>query len=146
MAVPRAGIPVRAERLAHPQFWLPQEAGRQLRRRFGHIEPLPADEPGAARVCWYEADAYARWPQAPAHEAEEKAARGLTESVASTFGTRGAPRPARNPGRRVEACARGQSSERRQPDGVWGLLGMSGNGPPATSSPTRGSASPNAST
>jgi iron(II)-dependent oxidoreductase len=47
--------------LAHPQFWrLDEETGVWNRRRFGHIEPLPLDEP-VQHVGWYEADAYARW-------------------------------------------------------------------------------------
>jgi len=41
--------------LSAPQFW-----HDGLRTRFGHVEPVPADEP-VQHVCWYEADAYARW-------------------------------------------------------------------------------------
>ncbi len=48
-----------AEGIEHPQFWR-REDDRWLRRRFGHWEPLPANEP-VQHVCWYEADAYARW-------------------------------------------------------------------------------------
>ena len=47
------------EQLEHPQFWR-RDGDRWLRRRFGHWEPLPANEP-VQHVCWYEADAYARW-------------------------------------------------------------------------------------
>ncbi len=42
-----------------PAFWV-ADPGGWLRRRFGRVEPLPADQP-VQHVCWYEADAYARW-------------------------------------------------------------------------------------
>jgi iron(II)-dependent oxidoreductase len=42
-----------------PAFWR-REGGQWLRRRFGRTEPVPLDEP-VQHVCWYEADAYARW-------------------------------------------------------------------------------------
>ena len=42
-----------------PAFWL-REGGQWLRRRFGRVEPLPLDEP-VQHVCWFEADAYARF-------------------------------------------------------------------------------------
>src|SRR5207249_7143778 len=45
--------------LEHPQFWR-RGGGAWARLRFGFVEPLPADEP-VQHVCWYEADAYARW-------------------------------------------------------------------------------------
>jgi gamma-glutamyl hercynylcysteine S-oxide synthase len=49
----------REQALDHPAFWRREGAGWS-RRRFGHWEPLPAEEP-VQHVCWYEADAYARW-------------------------------------------------------------------------------------
>jgi iron(II)-dependent oxidoreductase len=42
-----------------PGFWH-REGGQWLRRRLGRVEPVPMDEP-VQHVCWYEADAYARW-------------------------------------------------------------------------------------
>jgi gamma-glutamyl hercynylcysteine S-oxide synthase len=51
---------VQREGLRHPAFWLPQGNHVWLRRRFGWVEPLPKDEP-VQHVCWYEADAYARF-------------------------------------------------------------------------------------
>jgi iron(II)-dependent oxidoreductase len=45
--------------LRAPQFWR-RDGQAWLRARFGHVEPVPADEP-VQHVCWYEADAYARW-------------------------------------------------------------------------------------
>jgi iron(II)-dependent oxidoreductase len=50
----------RAAHLEHPQFWCREGNGDWSRVRFGHREALPPDEP-VQHVCWYEADAFARW-------------------------------------------------------------------------------------
>ena len=49
----------RSESLEQPGYWRREDDGWS-RRRFGHFEPLPPGEP-VQHVCWYEADAYARW-------------------------------------------------------------------------------------
>ena len=44
----------------HPLFWQSEGDGQWSRLRFGRQEDVPATEP-VQHVCWYEADAFARW-------------------------------------------------------------------------------------
>ena len=66
--------------LSHPQFWI-RSGGGWTRRRFGRVEPVPRREP-VQHVCWFEADAFARWRGArlPTEPEWEKAAQGATEA------------------------------------------------------------------
>jgi iron(II)-dependent oxidoreductase len=71
--------------LLAPQFWNRSD-GIWQRRRYGRTEALPLEEP-VQHVCWYEADAYARWSGArlPTEAEWEVAARGSSPATANLW-------------------------------------------------------------
>jgi iron(II)-dependent oxidoreductase len=69
-----------------PQFWSREGAGSWSRRRYGRVEDLPLHEP-VQHVCWYEADAFARWRGArlPSEPEWEVAAAGASTDHANLW-------------------------------------------------------------
>jgi iron(II)-dependent oxidoreductase len=49
-----------SERAHAPEFWTRAGEGSWERRRYGHVEEVPDQEP-VQHVCYHEAEAYARW-------------------------------------------------------------------------------------
>jgi iron(II)-dependent oxidoreductase len=80
--------------LVAPQFWRAEGDGSWSRLRFGRREDLPLDEP-VQHVCWFEADAFARWAGArlPTEIEWEVAAEGASPAAANLSQQRWAPSP-----------------------------------------------------
>jgi iron(II)-dependent oxidoreductase len=99
-----------------PAFWF-REGGQWLRRRLGRIEPVPLDQP-VQHVCWYEADAYARWAgkRLPTEAEWEKAARWDPETRRSRRYPWGDDPPAGDAGHRANL---GQRLLRPAPAGSY---------------------------
>jgi gamma-glutamyl hercynylcysteine S-oxide synthase len=114
--------------LTAPLFWQHGGAGQWLRRRFGVIEPVPPAEP-VLHVCWYEADAYARWAgrRLPTEAEWEKAARHDAAAGRSRRYPWGddEPTPARaNLGQRhLQPAAAGSYPQGAAPCGARQLIG-----------------------
>jgi iron(II)-dependent oxidoreductase len=79
--------------LVAPQFWEREGTGAWSRSRFGRREDLPLDEP-VQHVCWYEADAFARWSGArlPTETEWERAAEGANRTHVNLWHDDGAHR------------------------------------------------------
>jgi iron(II)-dependent oxidoreductase len=110
-----------------PAFWF-REGGGWLRRRFARVEALPDDEP-VQHVCWYEADAYARWAgrRLPTEAEWEKAA--SWDPVARTksrfpWGDRAPSRGLANLGQtRYRPAPAGSFPEGASPSGALQMVG-----------------------
>ncbi len=51
---------LREHAIEAPLFWRRDSTGGWVRRRFGRVEAVPLEAP-VQHVCWFEADAFARW-------------------------------------------------------------------------------------
>jgi iron(II)-dependent oxidoreductase len=80
--------------LVAPEFWHAEGGGSWSRLRFGRREDLPPDEP-VQHVCWYEADAFARWSGArlPSETEWEVAAAGARPEAANLGQQQWSPSP-----------------------------------------------------
>ncbi|MFF0014343.1 ergothioneine biosynthesis protein EgtB [Streptomyces sp. NPDC005374] len=118
---------IRAHSIHAPLFW--NRDGKQwLRRRFGVTEVVPPNEP-VVHVCWYEADAYARWAgrRLPTEAEWEKAARHDPAGNRSTRYPWGdadpAPEHANLGQRHLRPAPAGSYPEGESPLGVRQLIG-----------------------
>ena len=115
---------MQAQDVRHPLHWRRGPGGGWERRRFGWVEPLPKDEP-VQHVCWYEADAYARWAgkRLPTEAEWERAAAG-PEGRVYPWGEEPVDATRANLGGDTWAPAPiGSFPAGRTPEGIWGLLG-----------------------
>jgi len=99
--------------LVAPGSWARDGAGGWVRVRFGRTEEVPLDEP-VQHVCWYEADAFARWAGArlPTEAEWERAALGADPLAANLWPVDGgahrwSPAVVGAPGTRSDVGARG---------------------------------------
>jgi iron(II)-dependent oxidoreductase len=101
--------------LVAPQYWARGADGAWGRRRFGRTEPVPPGEP-VQHVCWYEADAYARWSgsRLPTEAEWEAAAAGTAPADADLW--HGGPR-------RFAPAPVGTTDDVVSAHGVRGMLG-----------------------
>ncbi|MFE0440965.1 ergothioneine biosynthesis protein EgtB [Streptomyces nigra] len=118
---------IRQHGIHAPLFWH-RDGGQWLRRRFGVTEVVPPDEP-VLHVCWFEADAYARWAgrRLPTEAEWEKAARHDPVSGRSTRYPWGdadpAPRHANLGQRHLRPAPAGSYPQGESPLGVRQLIG-----------------------
>ncbi|GAA3198064.1 ergothioneine biosynthesis protein EgtB [Actinocorallia longicatena] len=115
----------RSREIGAPAFWFKE--GVWLRRRFGTVEEVPPDE-AVQHVCWYEADAYARWAgrRLPTEREWEKAARWNPETQRSQrypWGDTFEPGRANLGQIRLRPSEAGSFSEGASPSGVRQLIG-----------------------
>ncbi|MCD0448237.1 ergothioneine biosynthesis protein EgtB [Actinocorallia sp. API 0066] len=114
-----------AKQAKAPAFWFRE--GVWLRRRFGTVEQVPPDQ-AVQHVCWYEADAYARWAgrRLPTEAEWEKAARWdetAQRSLRYPWGDSYLPGRANLGQRRLQPAKAGAYADGASPSGVRQLVG-----------------------
>lgn len=113
------------EGLVAPLFWR-RDGRRWLRRRFARVEEVPPDEP-VQHVCWYEAEAYARFrgKRLPTEAEWEKAASWSPSERKRRYPWGDAPdeAPANLSQRRYRPTPVGSFPEGRSAYGCFQLLG-----------------------
>ena len=120
---------IQEQKISTPKHWYQPEPHSWWTERFGFDEPLRLDHP-VVHVCWYEADAFARWSgkRLPTEAEWEKAASWDSKTETKRFFPWGDAPPATDKAN-LDQLAFGTSAVGAYPAGAspYGLLDLIGN-------------------